>query len=371
MFFDGFFGDSLFRQFNWLNILVGVWFQFFFALDSHLHHNAMQVLAIPVLNALLLGIQSFEYSLMAATKWCYFGIEEAMVIRQASTNNSNYTIHAPPVCQDTGTRLVYHVTPNLLKNKLPYYQANHYHLQNAYNLCLSTLVIMAVLFIILCYLSFKTYRDYGWSIYRINGADIQKRNVLKIYHVFMLALKLNIYFALCDALPYLIQIIEEWVLLPNFLPANIRKDAQDFKQGGYGGSILFILSSAWCLLSALLFYFVGVFAIRKCNYWLMALLLVVYLAQIFIEGRYCLYMLNVEVSDKMPKVLNDYSTYLGVIIAIEMAFDIVILLLGSWVMYNFKNGLTELVNDMYEYKPWIFKRKPEHLKPKKERFVID
>ena len=357
---------------NWLNVLAGVWFQFFFDLDSHLHHNAMQVLVIPVFNALLLGIQSYEFALMVATKSCYFGIEEELVSRQASTSNTdNFTIKYPPVCEDSLTALIDLLGKNEFKNKPSVFQDNHYHLQNAYNLSLTALVFMVVFFIGICFLSFRTYRDYGWSIYQINGADIQKRDVLMRYHVFMLALKLNIYFAICDALPFLLHVLDFSLFDPGSMITEFQYDINDIKQGGYGRIILMIVSSAWCLFSALLFYFVGVHAIRRCNYWLMGLLLVVYLVQVFIEGRYCIFMLDVLVPEYTIIVAISYYIYWGVIIAVEMAFDIFIVLLGSWVMYDFKHGLAELVNDMYDNKPWIFKKKPEHLKPKKERFIID
>ena len=370
-FFDLFYAVYQYRMMNWQNVVVGLWFQFFFALDSYLHHNAMQVLVIPVLNTLLLGIQSYEYSLMAKTKSCYFGIEEEVVRGKASTNNSNYTIRSPPICEYSGTRLIYNAKFISSGVGTSLYQDNQIYVQNAYNLSLTALVFMVVFFVGICYLSFKTYRDYGWSIYRINGADIQKRNVLTRYHIFMLTLKLNILFAICDALPFLFGTADGLGFHSGLLRNTYQYNSDDLKHGGYGGTILYLLSSAWCLLSALLFFFVGVHAIRKCNYWLMSLLLVVYLVQVFIEGRLSLFMLKVNAPAASDQIISLYYAYWGVIVALEMAFDIFIVLLGSWVMYDFKHGLAELVNDMYDNKPWIFKKQPEHLKVKKERFIID
>ena len=370
-FFDLFYAVYQYRMMNWQNVVVGLWFQFFFALDSYLHHNAIQVLVIPVLNTLLLGIQSYEYSLMAKTKSCYFGIEEEVVRGKASTNNSNYTIRSPPISEGSSTRLIYNSTFISPRLKPSVYLQNHFHLQNAYNLSLATLIVMLLFFIGICFLSFRTYQNYGWSIYRINGADIQKRNVLTRYHIFMLTLKLNILFAICDALPFLLSIIDWSRFHPVTLRNTLENSVYELKHGGYGGHILYLFSSAWCLLSALLFFFVGVHAIRKCNYWLMSFLLIVYLVQVFIEGRLSLYIFNVVAPLAWGHIYSLFYAYWGVIVALEMAFDIFIVLLGSWVMYDFKHGLAELVNDMYDNKPWIFKKQPEHLKVKKERFIID
>ena len=331
----------------------------------------MQVLAIPCFNALLLGIQVHEFILMISTRACYLGVDEMLLNASLESRNDVVIITKPKACENTRlydsefSRFQYFFT-----NDSDSYQANHYYLENAYNLSLSTVVIMTVGFVGICYLSFRTYRDYGWSIYRINGADIQKRNVLMRYHVFMLALKLNIYFAICDAFPYLFHTAHQLAVFPDMVMEGLKADAEDFKRGGYSTAILVVVSTGWCLLSAALFFFVGVHAIRKCNYWLMGLLLVVYLVQVFIEGRYCLYLLVVKVPGLHRPAYHIYI-YWGVIVAIEMAFDIFIVLMGCWVTYDFKNGLSQLVNDMYENKPWILFKKPEHLQPKKERFIID
>ena len=362
--------DHILRRFNWFAVIFGVWFELFFAVDSQLHHNAMQVLVIPVFNGLLFAVQCYEFVLMAATKTCFEGVQSALEVGFTASAD-NITIPIPDACAYTNLVLIKNRDERWFsRHTLAIYQSNHPHLPNALNLSLATVVIMSVLFLGICCLSFKTYRHYGWTIYRINGADIQKRDVLTRYHVFILALKLNIYFAACTAVPFLFTLIGALVFdLPDS-SRTFQRQSNEIRNGGYGIAILTLVISAFCMMSVFLFYFVGIRAIRKNNYWLMGLLLVVYLVQVCLEGRYVYFWLVVDLSlERKEQILLNY--YLGTIVAVEMAFDIFIVLMGSWVMYDFKHGLSRLVNEMYEHKPWILFKKPEHLQPKKERFVID
>ncbi|KAJ3396794.1 hypothetical protein HDU92_001898 [Lobulomyces angularis] len=44
------------------------------------------------------------------------------------------------------------------------------------------------------FIAWKTYQDYGWMIVRSQGADVQKKKILQRYHLYILSLKLNVYF---------------------------------------------------------------------------------------------------------------------------------------------------------------------------------
>ncbi|KAJ9054981.1 hypothetical protein DSO57_1008866 [Entomophthora muscae] len=46
----------------------------------------------------------------------------------------------------------------------------------------------------LMYLGYKLYQEFGWSIYRIIGSDLQMRRMLLIYHSFLMVLKFDFFF---------------------------------------------------------------------------------------------------------------------------------------------------------------------------------
>ena len=324
----------------------------------------MQVLILPVFNALLLAIQCYEYTLGEITLWCLQGIQQGIV----DDKSSNVTV--PALCDNS--QIVYFEDPQTLYISQTASQAfltSYSNMYTAFSLTLAILIVILLVTLAMCWLAFHTYKCFRWSIYRINGADIHKRNIITRYHVFILALKLNIFFAICDFAVFASQRISLLIYKPEVIIARFTNSEEEFQHGGYAEYILMLASSMWCLLSACLFFFVGIRAIRMCNYWLMGLLLAVYIVQVFVQGRVCLYLFQVAVPT-VERRLKDTDFYLGVIVALEMAIDIFIILMGSWVMYDFRHGLSQLVNEIYENRPWIFRKKPDHLNAK-ERFVID
>jgi hypothetical protein len=59
---------------------------------------------------------------------------------------------------------------------------------------ISIIVLMVFFNIIGAFVAYRLFAELGWSIYKSQGADIQKRSILRRYHVFILLLKLNVYF---------------------------------------------------------------------------------------------------------------------------------------------------------------------------------
>jgi len=57
------------------------------------------------------------------------------------------------------------------------------------------IIILDSIFVTLSAISsFNVYKEYGWAMYTINGASIQKRTMLKKYHAFSVLLKVCIFF---------------------------------------------------------------------------------------------------------------------------------------------------------------------------------
>ncbi|KAJ3117671.1 hypothetical protein HDU96_005956 [Phlyctochytrium bullatum] len=64
-------------------------------------------------------------------------------------------------------------------------------------------IILSVLFFaVWCFLSSKLYSIFGWSIFKELGADVDVRHRLKLYHIYVMLLKLDIFFFLGFIIQY-------------------------------------------------------------------------------------------------------------------------------------------------------------------------
>jgi len=72
-------------------------------------------------------------------------------------------------------------------------------------------IVLIVIFLAFClgwvYLTYKLYFVFGWTTYKQMGADVQFRNVLYLYHIYILLLKVDAFFFLGFDLQFLFLIL--------------------------------------------------------------------------------------------------------------------------------------------------------------------
>jgi hypothetical protein len=72
-------------------------------------------------------------------------------------------------------------------------------------------IALIVIFLIFCigwiYLTYNLYFVFGWTTYKEMGADVQFRNVLYLYHIYVLLLKIDVFFFLGFDLQFLFLIL--------------------------------------------------------------------------------------------------------------------------------------------------------------------
>ena len=361
-----------FQYMNWFNIIFAFWFQFFLAIDAHIHRNTMQIIAIGIFNALGFTLFAYEFRLGETTKYCYdtliFNIQQAYLQPNASPN---VTFEWPTRCAElyaptfNGTFSTGTAIEDLMVLE------NNYSLLSYANILNSVmLVLLCISVVVVGFLAFKTSRDYGWDIYEVNGADIKKRDMLFRYHVFLVLLKFNIYFAICNFVDSFYAYVVMLIFNPPAFQHLLELQKQDLVGGGYAYIILMCVLALWCLMSSVVFFLIGARAVRTRNYYLMGFMLFVYVVQIFIEGRLFLYWFNVRVPTA-ELVCRPYNIYMGVVICIQMVVDFSVVLSGIRVVLDFKDGLAKVVSDMHDTAPWILTKKPASMQKLKRRMTID
>lgn len=69
------------------------------------------------------------------------------------------------------------------------------------------IVVMFISSISFVYLSYKLYQEFGWSIYKKIGADMEMRDRYKIYQIFIMLLKFDVFFLLGFSFQFLALVV--------------------------------------------------------------------------------------------------------------------------------------------------------------------
>ncbi|KAJ3331194.1 hypothetical protein HDU76_003818 [Blyttiomyces sp. JEL0837] len=196
------------------------------------------------------------------------------------------------------------------------------------------------------YIAYKVYQEYGWSVYQVQGASIERKWMITRYHFFILLLKLNIFFSVGIAAQMVsayyytrkattdrdIQLSTPWVFNNQtiLLSAN-RTDANS-------KSFTQILLPSVCIvvIVAALYYALGWYGIRRSSYPLM----ITFLAMMAIDMGAVTYALASVFTDPQYSVTKDA---LLIFCIIQLALNFVTWTIGLLNMRDFKKGLKALL----------------------------
>lgn len=70
-------------------------------------------------------------------------------------------------------------------------------------------VVISLFEIVYIWLALKLYHQFRWSIYKYTGADIAVQRIYRSYHIFLLFVKLDVFFFLGFALQFLLLVLRE------------------------------------------------------------------------------------------------------------------------------------------------------------------
>ncbi|KAJ3416704.1 hypothetical protein HDV05_000534 [Chytridiales sp. JEL 0842] len=69
-------------------------------------------------------------------------------------------------------------------------------------------IVMAVFAAVFCFLAYYLYMEFGWKIYKKIGADPSMRNMFRVYQIFLMLLKLDVFFVFGFGIQFLVLIIQ-------------------------------------------------------------------------------------------------------------------------------------------------------------------
>ncbi|KAJ3026389.1 hypothetical protein HDV00_011974, partial [Rhizophlyctis rosea] len=70
-------------------------------------------------------------------------------------------------------------------------------------------IIVAVFTVIFMFFAFKLYLEFGWKIYKKIGADPKMRNIYRVYQIFLMLLKLDIFFIFGFGIQFIVLVINQ------------------------------------------------------------------------------------------------------------------------------------------------------------------
>ncbi|KAI8613491.1 hypothetical protein BC830DRAFT_473954 [Chytriomyces sp. MP71] len=196
------------------------------------------------------------------------------------------------------------------------------------------------------FFGFKTYQEYGWSLYQVQGASIKRKWIITRYHLFILLLKLNIYFTLgfvaqmVAAFYYSEKGITDreallarpWILGPTNETTIIQPLTHPYKEPNN----ILLPSSIAAIFAAIISYVLGWNAIRRCSRNLMFCFLVL----VFGDFLAAIYGLIAMYSDTKYEITR---TPLAMFCMIQIAVNIVTWIVGYMNILDFKRGLKDLL----------------------------
>ncbi|KAJ3146689.1 hypothetical protein HDU86_008433 [Geranomyces michiganensis] len=182
--------------------ILALLFQAVLTAEAYVHKNTMQTLAVGIFNIACFGYSIVQVQQMQPLTRC--NIEWMDAIKSGYSRNKLQDAWADATadhkeCEGTIPRGFNQAKSS--RNKVTMAQLLDMANVSDDPVIVARTVsyaIIGVLFVtssLSCFLAYKVYREYGWDIYQSQGASLLKKRLLRHVHLFVLLLKVNLYFS--------------------------------------------------------------------------------------------------------------------------------------------------------------------------------
>ena len=145
-------------------------------------------------------------------------------------------------------------------------------LQMCINIVIAVVVLMALFVSAGVFMAILLFKDYRWSIYtEQSGASISKRNAIRRHHLFLVFLKLNIFFSLAITVMVGVAIYFASSYQPGLEPVATGLSLQPSEIALGTVVVDFIILAVVCLA----YYGIGLLAVRRGSRWAMGFFLTI------------------------------------------------------------------------------------------------
>ncbi|KAI8585190.1 hypothetical protein BDZ88DRAFT_433656 [Geranomyces variabilis] len=203
--------------------------------------------------------------------------------------------------------------------------------------------IIGVLFVtssLSCFLAYKVYREYGWHIFQSQGASLVKKRLLRHVHLFILLLKVNLYFSVGIFVQVLVAMILAAILNNDNSPSPSPNSNTFSSQKSYWLPPLVLMG-----LFATSYYACGWYAIRYAHrtsmYAFFALLGGNIAAVVFVL---------VASQTKLQNELKITNIWLTSFAAVQLLLNIMTIINAVTCLKGFDTGLREMVDTRMQKK---------------------
>ncbi|RKO94834.1 hypothetical protein BDK51DRAFT_25616 [Blyttiomyces helicus] len=154
-------------------------FQAVMTVDAAMHRNSMQVVATVIFNFMCVIYAVAQVEEINHVRDCSLNY-----LSEWATNNTNTTSTCPEPFVGN-----FSVAVGIIEDSLDYV----YRVKSTEYAVIGVASVSAL---VGAALGWKLYQEYGWKIFEEVGASVRKKYVVRRYHLFILFLKLNIYFTM-------------------------------------------------------------------------------------------------------------------------------------------------------------------------------
>ncbi|KAI8915466.1 hypothetical protein DFJ77DRAFT_462769 [Powellomyces hirtus] len=225
-------GNLIFVMVYFGLFVLGMLFQAALTCEAYIHKNTMQTIAVAVFNVACFGYSVVQVYQLKPLGVCNDLYRKAIQEGWPNTIRDRFDVWVRdyPECDTVDLKWMpgsrWGPRGEAAKFSAATMLANvdhaNNHLHTATIFGYAVIGVMFVMAAASCFLAYKVYREYGWHIFQQQGASLVKKRLLRHVHLFILFLKVNLYFSFGIVLQIVVAMVLNKI-------AKMARDEEKFK----------------------------------------------------------------------------------------------------------------------------------------------